>query len=207
MRNRSRTFKFIIGLFALLAAWIFLAPFFAERLIVEKPLEQADAILILAGSSVYAERTNKAVELFKQGIAPKIVLTDDGEKTGWSRREKRNIPYVEMAQRNLIAQGISAESIVVFKPNGSGTIYEAQIVREKIKENNWKSILIVTSAYHTRRALDTFEKISAEDNVQIGIVAAPDAQPTPAFYWWLTANGWNWVVSEYVKSFYYWLYY
>ena len=188
------------------AAWIFLAPFFAERLIVEKGLERADAILILAGSSVYVERTNRAVELYKQGIAPRIVLTDDGEKTGWSRQEKRNIPYVEMARRNLIAQGVPADRIEIYKPVGSGTIYEAQIIEETVRENGWQSILIVTSAYHTRRALETFENVLA-DNVQIGIVAAPTGREISTFYWWLTAPGWNWVASEYVKSFYYWVYY
>lgn len=197
----------IIGCVFLSAAWIFLAPFFAERLIVEKPLEKADVILILAGSSVYIERTNRAAEIYKRGAAPRIVLNDDGTKTGWSRQEKRNIPYVEMAQRNLLAQGVPAESIEILKPDGSGTIYEAQTVAEKVKKIGWKSILIVTSAYHTRRALDTFERVLADENVKIGVVAALSERDTPAFYWWLTADGWNWVTSEYVKSFYYWVYY
>lgn len=196
-----------IGLIALLATWIFLAPFLADRLIVEKKLEKADTILILAGSGAYLERTQKAVEIFKQGVAPKILLTDDGEKTGWSRSEKRNIPYVEMAQRNLVSLGVPSENIEIFKPIGSGTIYEAQIIKEKARENNWKSILLVTSAYHTRRALGTFEKLLAADNVEIGIVSNASEHQAPAVYWWLTAQGWNWVAGEYAKSFYYWLYY
>jgi len=208
VKNRSRTFKLLLGFILLIGAWVLLAPFFAERLIVEKKLEQTDAILILAGSSVYIERTDRAAEIFKQGVAPKIVLTDDGEKTGWSRAEKRNIPYVEMARRNLVAQGVPAADIEIFKPDGSGTIYEAQIIKEKAREKGWQSILIVTSAYHTRRALQTFENVLADENVQIGIVSAPTGQGTPPpFYWWLTAQGWNWVASEYVKILYYWVYY
>ncbi len=82
--------------------------FLAKRLIIEKSLERADVILVLGGSSVFIERTQKAAEIFKQGVASKILLTDDGEKAGWSRMERRNPPYVELAQKNLVAQGVPA---------------------------------------------------------------------------------------------------
>lgn len=208
MRRKSKAFKISIALLFLLATWIFLAPFLAENLIVEKPLERADAILILAGSSVYIERTNKAAEIFKQGIAPKIVLTDDGERTGWSRAERRNIPYVEMAQRNLIAQGIPVENIEIIKPIGSGTVYEAQIFKEKALAEKLQSVLLVTSAYHTRRTIWTFERVFETETIEFGIVAPPTGQETPPLnVWWLAPSGWNFVAGEYVKSVYYWVYY
>lgn len=209
MKQGSRAFKFSIAFIFLIALWILFAPFFAENLIVEKPLAKADAILMLAGSGVYHERTQKAAEIYKQGAATKIVLPDDGERTGWSRAEKRNIPYVELAQRNLIALGVPLENIEIIKLNGgSGTIYEARLVREKARADGWRSVLLVTSAYHTRRSLATFEKVLADESLDIGIVGAPPGQQTPpAAYWWLTADGWNWIGGEYVKSFYYWVYY
>lgn len=208
MKNTSRTFKLAISFIALVVAWIFFAPFLAEHLIVEKQLEKADAILILAGSSVYIERTNKAAEIFKQGIAPKIILTDDGEQTDWSRTEKRNIPYVEMARRNLISQGVSANHIEIIKPVGSGTIYEAQAFEETIKRENLQTILLVTSAYHTRRTHWTFERVFKNYSIEFGIVSPPAGQQTPPpDSWWLAPYGWSFVAGEYAKSFYYWLYY
>ena len=208
MKNRSRAFKFSVGFLVLLAAWVFIAPFLAENLIVEKPLEHADAILVLAGSSVYQERARKAAAIYKQGVAPKIVLTDDGKKGGWSKIEKRNPPFVELARSVLIDEGVPAVAIEIIKPSGSGTIHEAQITREKAQESNWKTILLVTSAYHTRRALWSFEKVSGSDKLQFGIVAAPVGGQTPLpDYWWFSPRGWNFVAGEYVKSFYYWLCY
>ena len=208
MKKFSRAFQVSIGLLLLLTAWILFAPFLAERLIVEKPLEHADAILVLAGSSVYRERTDQAAALYKQGIAPKIILTDDGEKGGWSRTEQRNPPFVELAQKNLIADGVPAEAIEIIKPNGSGTIYEAQIFRETARQMNWKSVLLVTSAYHTRRTLWTFQEELANEAVEIGITAAPFGRSTPPpNFWWLSPHGWNWVAGEYVKSWYYWVCY
>lgn len=206
----SRSFKLIAAVLLVFLAWILFAWFLAERLIVEKPLERADAILVLGGSSVYLERTQKAALVYKQGVAPKILLTDDGGRAGWSRREQRNPLFVELAEQSLIAQGVPAENIEILKPRGSGTIYEAQFLRDKIKETDWKSILIVTSAYHTRRSLWTFERVFAESDLptEIGIVAAPTGQQTPPpFYWWLSPFGWDVVAGEYVKTFYYWTYY
>lgn len=192
----------------LLAAWITLAPFLAEGLIVEKPLAQTDVILVLAGSSVYLERTAKAAELYKQGVASKIVLTDDGTRGGWSRTEQRNPPFVELAKKNLVADGVPAEAVEIIKPIGSGTIYEAQIFRETARRMNWKSVLLVTSAFHTRRTLWTFQKELADESIEIGIAAAPVGWQTPSpNYWWLTPRGWNAVAGEYVKSSYYWVYY
>ena len=208
MKKGSRTFKILIVFIFLLAAWIFLAPFLAERLIIEKPLDRADVILILGGSSVYQERTEKAAELYRQSIAPKIVLTDDGEKTGWSRTEKRNIPYVEMAQRNLVTLGVPAESIEIIKPIGSGTIYEAQTFEEKATRENWQTVLLVTSAYHTRRTLWTFDRVVKNEAIEFGIAAPPAGRQTPPpAFWWLAPDGWSFVAGEYVKSFYYWVYY
>lgn len=206
----SRRFKVLIICLALFLGWIFIAPFLAESLIVEKPLEKSDAILVLGGSSVYVERTQKAAEIYKKGVAPVIFLTDDGERTGWSKIETRNVPYVEMARKSLISQGIAPEAIVILQPQVTGTIYEARIAAEKSKTENLGSILLVTSAYHTRRALWTFERFFAENNVktELGIVApATGEQTPPPFLWWLSPRGWELVAGEYVKFLVYWIYY
>ena len=209
-RKLSRRIK-VLGFFLLLfLLWIFLAPFLATGLIVEKPLERADAILVLGGSHTYLERTNKAAELYKKGTAAKIYLTDDGEQSGWSQAEQRNPWFVELAQKSLIANGVAPDDIEILQPNVSGTIDEARLLAGKAKQANLKSILIVTSAYHTRRALATFERAFAENNLstELGIAAVSPGIQTPApRFWWLSAFGWQIVAGEYVKSLGYWLYY
>jgi uncharacterized SAM-binding protein YcdF (DUF218 family) len=205
--RRIKILSFFLLLFLL---WIFLAPFLATGLIVEKPLEKTDAILVLGGSHTYLERTQKAAELYKKGTAAKIYLTDDGEQSGWSPGEQRNPWFVELAQKSLIANGVPAESIEILSPKVSGTIDEARLLAEKAGSANLKSILIVTSAYHTRRALATFERTFAENNLstEIGISAAAPGIQTPASrFWWLSVFGWQIVAGEYVKSLGYWVYY
>lgn len=200
----TRGFKFITIFLLLFAVWLFLAWFLAESLIVEKPLEKADAILILSGSSVYLERTQKAALVYRQGVAPKILLTDDGGFAGYSKIEKRNPKFVEAARNSLIAEGVPAENIEILEPQVSGTIDEAEVLRGKLEQTHWKSVLLVTSAYHTRRSLWTFESVLANQAVQIGIVSPPTGEQTPPpFVWWLTGKGWNLVAGEYVKIVYY----
>ena len=206
----SRAFKFAVVLLLAFLAWILLAPSAAKFLIVEKPLAKADAIFILSGSSVYVERTQTAAELYRENIAPRVILTDDGERGGWSRLEERNPPFAEIARRKLIEQGVPAASIEILSPTVSGTIDEARLLAETAKRENLHSVLLVTSAYHTRRTFSTFEKIAAENNLQIeiGIAHAPTGiQTPPPEIWWLSPRGWQWVAGEYVKMLFYWVYY
>lgn len=207
MSRKSRiAFVFI----SIVIIWFFLAPFLAERLIIEKSLKKADAILVLSGSAAFRERTRKAAELYQNGVTEKIFLTDDGGRGGWSRAEKRNPPFVELARNELINEGVPAESVEILGDKVAGTIDEAQILQKTISERKLNSILLVTSAYHSRRVLWTFEKVLADNNThaEIGIeTASPGGQTPMPVIWWLTPSGWNAVAGEYVKIFIYWLYY
>lgn len=201
---------FVASSLVLFTLWLFLAPFFARNLIIEKPLKHADAILVLGGSRTYIERTKKAAELFNEGITSKIYLTDDGEQAGWNQKEQRNPPFVELARKNLIANGVPAENIEILESQVAGTMDEARLLSEKAKTANLKSILIVTSAYHTRRAFWAFKTAFAENDLptELGIAAPPTGEQTPLpNFWWLSVFGWRVVAGEYVKFAGYWVYY
>lgn len=210
MNNRSRLFKFLIVALTILAIWIFAAPFLAKNLIVEKPLESADVIMILSGSKAYVERTHTAAELYNQGVSKKIILTDDGGRSGWNKAEQTNLQFSELAKRELIKQGVAAEDIEILEPEVGGTIYEADVLKNYAAQKNLNTILLVTSAYHTTRTLWTFEREMRRHNLQInfGIAHAPfNKQNPPTQTWWLSASGWKTVAGEYVKIFVYWIFY
>ena len=195
----------LINFLAILLAWTFLAPFLARALVVEKPLGHADVILVMAGSSAYVARTHKAAIIYKQGVAQKIVLTDDGEQAGWSQKEQRNPSYVELAKRELVARGVPDDAIKILEPKVAGTMDEAKVVYKFALENRWKSLLIVTSPYHSRRALRTFESVLAANGLEANVGVVVAEQIRQDFFWWLASNGWRDVAGEYVKSLvYYW---
>ena len=210
MKKRDLFVKFLIVLLVFFAVWIVAAPYLATNLIIEKPLEKADAIFVLGGSSVYIERTQKAAELFKNGVSEKILLTDDGTRGGWSQTEKRNPPFAELAKHELVKQGVPAENIEILEPPVTGTIYEARNLAEAVKTKNLHSVLLVTSAYHSRRAFWICDKILKENNLDISLgVVSPETgiDTPPPQMWWLTSRGWEFVAGEYMKSLGYWVYY
>jgi uncharacterized SAM-binding protein YcdF (DUF218 family) len=188
----------------MLVAWVA-----AEALIVKSELaHDADALVVLAGSSTYVERTHAAAQLFQQGRAPVIILTNDNLAGGWSIEKERNPLFVERAADELKRQGVPAEKIEIVPGTVSSTYEEAVRLREYASEKNLRSILIVTSAYQSRRALWTMRRVFRGSGVEIGLDAvAPGQQsPRPAL-WWLYGLGWQMVPGEYVKMIYYWINY
>lgn len=197
-----------LGLATAVILWVYLSPFLATHLIVDRPMLNADVIIVLSGSAVYKERTRKAAQLYKQGVSTRILITNDGERAGWSRGEQRNPFYVELEQRELIANGVMPDAITLLPGEVTGTEWEARALATEIDARPLESILIVTSPYHTRRSLKTFKRVLAGKQVEIGIVHTPldEHSPMPD-YWWLSRKGWSSVGSEYVKSAVYWAYY
>lgn len=192
------------------AVWIPLSWMSARYLIVEKPLSSADAIFVLSGSDAFVERTHEAAKLFKKKVAPKIFLSDDGLQGGWYQKEQRNPYFFEHARWELIGLGVPAEAIEILPTRVAGTNDEANLLVKVAAERNLKSLLLVTSAYHTRRTLWTFERVVKKNNspLEIGIKFPSDDTNTPSrIGWWLSVKGWETVGTEYAKTVYYWLVY
>lgn len=191
-----------------LAAWPFVARGAAEALIVSAELPRADAVVVLAGSSAYLERTRSAADLFRAGRATKVLLTDDGQLSGWSNELQRNPRFVERAAAELAHAGVTATDIEVLPQTVSSTWDEAVLVREYARARDLRSIMLVTSGYHSRRALWTFRHAFEGSGVAVGIVSvAPGVQTPNVGTWWLSPRGWQSVAGEYVKLVYYWLRY
>lgn len=188
----------------LLLAWFPLAWVAARALVVEASLPRADALVVLSGSSNYVERARWAARLYKEGRAPLILLTDDGERGGWSNLEQRNPFFVERAAAELIQEGVPAYKIEVLPGVVSSTYEEAVGLRSVAASRNLSSILVVTSAYHSRRALWTLRRVFEGSNVEVGVDAPPAGNESPAaLTWWARPRGWQMVAFEYPKMIYY----
>jgi uncharacterized SAM-binding protein YcdF (DUF218 family) len=199
--------KLLIAGAALLILWL-AAWSAAKLLMVSAPLPHADVIMIMAGSAVFKERTQRAAELYRQGRASKIILTNDNQQGGWVSDEQRNIAYQELAARYLRRFGVPDEAIETLPEPVSSTYEEAHLLRRYAEDRGLHSILIVTSAYHSRRALSTLRQTFAPSGIAIGLDAVPPGQqaPRPAL-WWLYPRGWQMVPGEYVKMIYYRVFY
>lgn len=189
-----------------LLLWWGLAWGAARLLIVPAELPHADALIVLSGSSTYVERTRWAAQLWSIGRATEIVLTNDGQRGGWSSAEQRNPFFVERAQAELEQAGVPRASIVVLPETVASTHDEALLVRRYVESRQLRSILLVTSPYHSRRALWTTQTVFAGSGVKIGVDAPPPGQQTPPpATWWLHGSGWKGVAGEYAKLGYYYV--
>ena len=187
-----------------LGAWTLLAWWAARFLVVSAPLERADAIVVLSGSACLIERTKEAADLYNSNVASRVVLTNDNLRGTWSSAEQRNPFFYERARDNLVLTGVPPQRIEVIYHPVYGTYDEAQTVRDYAQAQGFKSILVVTSGYHSRRALWTLQRVFKDSNVQVGMQAVDTGIETPPpLTWWLHARGWQMVAGEYVKSVYY----
>ena len=172
----------------------------ARSLIVREPLERADAIVILSGSAAMTERATYAAQLYREGKSAKIILTNDNVQGGWSQAEQRNPYSFEKGVAVLRAGGVLESAIDVIRQPVSGTHDEAVLLREYCKGKSFNSILLVTSAYHSRRALWTFKREFRGTAIQIGVEPVPTGFQTPKpLAWWLHSRGWMMVPAEYLK--------
>ena len=194
----------LLGLLVFIVAWEVVAWVAARALVVDADLSSANAIVVLSGSSAYVERTHKAAELYREGRALLVWLTDDHTRGGWSSALQRNPYFVERATDELIKSGVPAERIRIVPGVASSTRDESLIVRDYASAQGVRSVLVVTSAHHSRRALRSLRQSFAGTPTTIGLHAVPASSNA---LWWLQPSGWRDVAVEYVKLVYYWFKY
>ena len=142
-------------------------------LVIEKSVIRADALVVMAGSQ--CQRLPATVRLYKQGIAPKILLTNDGTRGPWSQTHRRNLLQVEWAREYLVQEGVPSGAIEILNYTSSGSVFDAINTRDRVViDSTIRSLLVVTSDYHTRRTLWIFQRVFEGKPIQISIYPVID---------------------------------
>lgn len=198
----KRRSLFVVLAIALL--WPLVAWTAAKGLIVHSEIPGADAIVVMAGSSTYLERTREAAKLVGERRAPIVALTNDNIRSGWSVESQTNPLFVERAADDLRRQGVSPNEIEAVPGAVTSTYDEARSIRDYAQRRGWHAIIVVTSAYQSRRASWTLHRVFDGSGIAVSVDAAPvgPQSPSPAA-WWLSGFGWKSVAGEYVKLVYY----
>jgi uncharacterized SAM-binding protein YcdF (DUF218 family) len=207
-KAKRKRLVLLISLLSALVLGPILAWAGARLLIVKSDLPAADAIVMMSGSATYLERADWAARLYREGRAPIVILTNDSLISGWDKQEERNPYFYELAARELQKRGVPESKIQVVSDIALGTYEESLGVRDYATARQLKRLLVVTSAYHTRRALWSLRHACEGSGIEIGIDSPPPGWQTPApSRWWYRRWGWKVVAGEYVKLIYYWLRY
>ena len=186
------------------ACWPLLSWAAAEALIERHHLDGAGALVVLSGSAGYKERTHWAAKLFHEGRAPRIILTSDVHPGGWSQERQRTMLFYERAVEDLQRAGVPLERIDVLPQPVESTYEEAMLLRHYATQRGLRSVLVVTSPYHSRRANWTLSRVFRNTEIAIGVDAPPPGEQSPSsLTWWLRRRGWSLVALEYPKLIYY----
>jgi uncharacterized SAM-binding protein YcdF (DUF218 family) len=164
----------------LLAGAVFL--FFAGRwLVVEDPLEKAQAIAVLSGNMPL--RAVEAAKLYREGYAPEIWLTRSTEPGG--TLEAMGIQYVGEEFYNLrvlMHEGVPADAIRVLEPPIVNTSDEVNAISVALVEEKGSTVIIVTTKAHTRRVRTLWNRLAADSGRMIVRAASDD--PFQTARWW-----------------------
>jgi uncharacterized SAM-binding protein YcdF (DUF218 family) len=139
----------------------------------------SDAIVILGDDNYQGDRATRAAELFKAGMAPRIVAS--------GRYLRPYATIAELEQHDLTDRGVPSGAIVRFDQHAENTREEAVALAQLISARGWKRILLVTSNYHTRRSRYICERAFPAGTILL-VVAAPDSEYDP-HSWWHTRAG------------------
>ena len=147
--------------------------------IVDETPQVSDVIVILSDDNYGADRAARAAQLFKSGMAPRVLAS--------GRLLRPYAGIAELMERDLKALGVPANAIVPVTHRATNTREEAIADAQAIAEHGWKKVLLVTSNYHTRRANYIFER-ALPAGTELRVVSAPDSEYDPN-NWWRTRNG------------------
>lgn len=188
-----------------LASIAWLAVYGGRFLQHEDPLQKADAIFVLAGSRV--ERALEAVDLYKEGWAPIIVLSGGRIEPAeyWLQQQGLKFPREGDALRIVMGQlGVPSSAILQPPESVDNTGQEANILRGMVQARHWRRVIVVTSKYHTRRAGFAFRR-GLEHTGAEAIVRASRYDPSDPARWWRRRGDLRFAGSEWVKLLFYWL--
>jgi uncharacterized SAM-binding protein YcdF (DUF218 family) len=148
--------------------------FAGESWIVEDKLERSDAIIVLSDDNFYADRATRAAQVYRQGLAPVVVAS--------GRRLRPYAGIAELMEHDLVERGVPKEKIVRAVHDADSTRMEAQALAQVAIQHKWRSFIIVTSNYHTRRARYIFEHVFPAGSI-IHVSGARDGDFDPDSWW------------------------
>jgi uncharacterized SAM-binding protein YcdF (DUF218 family) len=177
--GRFRLVLIVGGLFA-----VALGATSGRFLVVNQP-HKSDVIVVLAGET--DRRPARGLQLLDQGYAPRLLLNVPAEAKIYQSSQ------AEIARKYV--EGLpQASSITICPIYGHSTRDEAQDVSGCLQSVSGRRVLLVTSDFHTRRALSIFNRVLP---AEYSVAAAFDAGEFGVQWWrhreWAKVNFDEWL--------------
>lgn len=148
---RSFLLGFLTGVLLMVIAAMGALVFIGHALAVSDPLARSDVIIAISGDA--GPRTETAVALWKQGLAPLVIFSG-------ASLDPDSVSSAAIMKREAVRQGVPAEAILL-EPLSATTEENAKLTAQLMKERGLHTAILVTSPYHQRRASVLFERAFA----------------------------------------------
>lgn len=172
----------------------------ASFLVIDDAPQKGDIIYVLNGD--VNNRPFHAAKLFREGRASRVVIAREEDEPAVRAGVLPNL--TDAAVRVMEKLGVPQERISVLPvPGGvTSTRDEAAVLRRYVDAHGTRRVILVTSAFHTRRALWIMRKVLSGSSAMILSSPAPHYGFDKAS-WWKDERGLLAFVDEYVKLLYY----
>ena len=174
-------------------------PFAGRYLLIETPLERADVLFVLAGARV--ERWLEAVDLYREGAAPRILLSPGRVEPMEEDLRQKGIRFpseADLVRDAMVQLGVPAAAITTLPLAVDNTAHEAAELRRMAASAGWQRVIVITSKYHTRRAAFAFGREFRGSSVRI-LTRATRYDPARPERWWTDRGDIRMVTSELQK--------
>jgi uncharacterized SAM-binding protein YcdF (DUF218 family) len=139
----------------------------AGRILIVGDLRQADAIVVLNGES--DRRPALGIELLRERYAPRVLLdVSQDEHVFHLTQAQIAEEYIHTLPREI------SGSVSVCAVSALSTVEEAAQTRRCLDAVGAHSVLVVTSEYHTRRAVSVFRHVFPGRTVGVAGAAEPE---------------------------------
>ena len=172
-------------------------------LIVEHHPQKSDLIVCLAGGNI--ERGLAAAEAYEKGFAPHIFISREEPPDGYELLKERGVHYpasVDLLIILLEGLGVPRSAILMSDGVVKSTWEEAKNIRELVEKKRFRSLMIITSPTHTRRAWLTYRKVFKGLGVRILMIPSKYSGFKPE-EWWTERRYVRHVIIEYEKLIFY----
>jgi uncharacterized SAM-binding protein YcdF (DUF218 family) len=164
-------------------------------LVVRVPVTNPDAIISLASHEwERLPQTAASAKLYPNAV---VLLTQPEAATPFNCHDCPNRVH------RLGLLDVREDRIQLLTLTGPGTHGEAVAALDYARRRRLRRLLIVTSPYHTRRALAVFRKVFEGTGVEIGVAPALTHSVARPERWWFGGYDRSYVAYEWAALIYY----
>ena len=98
------------------------------------------------------------------------------------RRLRPSAGVAELQEHDLIERGVPKDKIIRFPHDADSTLEEAAALARLCSERHFRSVIVVTSNYHARRARYIFAKVFPP-GIAVSVAGAHDGDFDPDHWW------------------------